>query len=276
MGKKTEAELQAMARKIRKTILEMTYHAGAAGAHVGGALSCADLLAVLYGEVMRIDAKNPSAEHRDRFILSKGHSSVGHYAALYAAGFLDDEDIQAFESNGGAFPAHSVKNVDRGIELSSGSLGLGLSFGIGSALAARKKGLDYKVYVLLGNGECNEGSVWEAVMLASQLKLSQLYMIIDDNKQQLDGMSETILRMPDLCGTLRSIGFEACSVNGHSIGELLHTFTESGKQDKPVAIVMNTMKGKGVSFMENNPMWHHAHLKKEEYEQAMEEIGKDD
>ncbi|MCI8455405.1 MAG: transketolase [Lachnospiraceae bacterium] len=276
MGKGTEAKLQAMAKKIRETIIEMTYHAGTAGAHVGGALSCADLLAVLYGDVMKIDAQNPFLENRDRFILSKGHSSVGHYAALYAAGFLSAEDIQSFESNGGAFPAHSVKNVEHGIELSSGSLGLGLSFGIGEALAARKKGLDYKVYVLLGNGECNEGSVWEAVMLAAQLKLENLYMIIDDNGQQLDGISESILRIPNLYETLQSMGFETNSVDGHSIGNLLHAFTSSGKQNKPVAIIMNTIKGKGVSFMENNPMWHHARLQTEEYERAMEEIGRDD
>lgn len=267
-------QLEGMARNIRKGIIEMTYCAGAAGAHAGGALSSAEVLAVLYGQVMNISSEKPLDAVRDRFILSKGHSAVGHYAALYEVGFLTKEDIKTFEKNGGMFPAHSVKNEEKGIELSSGSLGIGLSFGIGEALAARKKGLNYKVYVLMGNGECNEGCVWEAIMLASQLKLDNLVVIVDDNKQQLDGNSEHIVRVPNLASTLEGFGFESFLVDGHDIESMVTTFAQAGRKKKPVAIVLDTVKGKGVSFMEGNPTWHHSRLQQDEYDMALKEIEK--
>ena len=268
-------DLDIMARKIRKTTIEMAYHAGAAGVHVGGVFSCAELLAVMYGKILNIHPSNPTDPNRDRFILSKGHSYAGLYAALYHAGFLSEEELATFENDGGMFPAHSVKNIEKGIELSSGSLGLGFSFGIGEAISGRKKGLDYHVYVLLGNGECNEGSVWEAAMLAVHQKLDHLYMIIDDNHQQLDGDSEQILQIKNLPSVLREMGFETYLVNGHNIPQLLEVFEHSGGKGKPVAIVMDTVKGKGISFMENNPKWHHARMQHDEYEQAIKEIDND-
>lgn len=265
-----------MAEAIRRDIVEMTYHAGPSGSHIGGALSCADVLAVLYGSVMNIHPETADAPGRDRFILSKGHSSVGWYAALHQSGFLTDEDMASFECNGGFLPAHSVMNIGKGIELSSGSLGIGLSFGIGEALNARRRGLDYKVYVLMGNGECNEGCVWEAVMLAAKLKLDNLFMIVDDNKQQLDGASERMPGASDLAGTLEKFGFEAYRVDGNSVQELLEVFGRSGRKNAPVAVVMDTVKGKGISFMENDARWHHSRITQEEYEQAVKEIEADD
>lgn len=264
-----------MARAIRKDILTMTYDAGAAGAHVGGALSCADALAVLYGGAMQVSPERAEHPCRDRFILSKGHSSVGWYAALHQRGFLTEEEIQSFEKNGDFLPAHSVINLKKGIELSSGSLGLGLSFGIGEALNAKRKGLSYKVYVLMGNGECNEGCVWEAVMLAAKLGLDNLFMIVDDNKQQLDGESEEILGIKDLEKKLGKFGFESYRVNGRCVRDLVEIFEKAGGRGMPVAVVMDTIKGKGVSFMENNPAWHHNHLTEQEYEQAIREVEAD-
>lgn len=269
-------KLEKLAQSIRKDIVEMTYHAGAAGSHIGGALSCSDVLAVLYGEILNCTKENAMAAERDRFILSKGHSSIALYAALHQSGFLTDNEITTFEANGGFLPAHSVMNIEKGIELSSGSLGLGLSFGIGEAVSAKKKHLGYKVFVLMGNGECNEGSVWEAVTLASHLHLDNLYMIIDDNKQQLDGMSEHVLSLDNLSNVLEMLGFESYKVNGHCTEDLLQVFEKSGKQNKPVAIVMETVKGKGISFMENNPEWHHNKLSRERYESSMKEIEKND
>lgn len=269
-------KITKMARDIRKDIVEMTYHAGASGAHIGGALSSADVLAVLYGSVMKVAPDRATDPNRDRFILSKGHSSVGLYAALHRAGFLTEEELNTFEKNGSFLPAHSVMKIEKGIELSSGSLGIGLSFGIGEALHAKRKGLDYKVYVLLGNGECNEGCVWEAVTLAVQLKLDNLYLIIDDNKQQLDGESERILRITSLPDVLSQFGFETYRVNGHHIHELLEKFEQAGKKEAPIAIVMETVKGKGVSFMEQNPVWHHNRISQEEYEKAKKEIEAND
>lgn len=269
-------KLIQLAHAIRKDIIEMTYQAGPSGAHIGGALSSADVLAVLYGAVLHISPDKTMDEKRDRFILSKGHSSVGLYAALHQTGFLTDEELHTFEKDGSFLPAHSVINVEKGIELSSGSLGVGLSFGIGEALCAKKKGLDYNVYVLMGNGECNEGCVWEAVMLAVQLKLNNLYMIIDDNKQQLDGASEAILRVASLPDVLQQFGFETYRVNGHDLSKLLEVFEQAGKKERPVAIILDTIKGKGISFMEQNPIWHHNRISKEEYEMARKELEIDD
>ncbi len=268
--------LTRMACNIRKDIIEMAYRAGAAGAHIGGALSSADVLAVLYGSVLNITLDKITDLNRDRFILSKGHSSIGLYAALHCAGFLTDEDIATFEKDGSILPAHSVIKLEKGIELSSGSLGIGLSFGIGEALFAKRKGLDYKVYVLMGNGECNEGCVWEAVSLAVQLKLDNLYMIIDDNKQQLDGISKSILHVESFSEILNQFGFETYKVNGNKICDLLSIFEKSGSKGVPIAIVMDTIKGKGVSFMENNPIWHHNLISREEYENAIKEIELND
>lgn len=269
-------QVEKFAQAMRQDMVEMTYRAGAAGAHIGGALSSADVLAVLYGAVLQQSPTDPLNPNRDRFLLSKGHSAIALYAALHQAGFLTEEERNHFGEDGSFLPAHTVLNLEKGIELSSGSLGMGLSFGIGEALYGKKKGLTYKVYVLVGNGECNEGSIWEAISLAAQLKLDHLYLIIDENHQQLDGESKEILEISSFPAILESFGFEVYEREGHAIKELLEVFGQAGKKGKPVAILLHTKKGKGISFMENQPMWHHNRLTKETYEQARRELEEND
>lgn len=265
--------LYELANNIRKDIIEMTYNAKKNGSHLGGALSSADILAVLYGLIMRHNPQNPNDPERDRFLLSKGHAAVALYAALHQTGYISDEECSAFEQNESKFPAHCVLNRDKGVELSSGSLGLGLSFGAGTALAVREKGLSSRVFVLMGNGECNEGSVWEAAAMAAHLKLANLTAVIDHNEMQLDGTSAQILNMDDLRAKFSAFNWYAADVDGNDIDKLIEAFEEMQKvKDRPCAVIAHTVKGKGISFMENNKEWHHSWLNEENYNSAMREL----
>lgn len=261
--------IEAAARNMRRNMLEMTLHAGANGAHIGGALSSADIMAVLYCSILDRAGKG------DHFVLSKGHCALVQYAALCETGVISKEELLSFEDNGGMFPAHPVMNDEIGIELSSGSLGLGLGFGIGLALADKKKRTLAKTFVLLGNGECNEGSVWEAVMQAPKLKLDNLIAIVDNNHLQLDGEAEKIVPQAHIADSFRSFGWEVSEINGHDIEAVYSTLSNVQANGKPKMIVANTIKGKGVSFMENQVKYHHAGLTQEQYNQAMEELGND-
>lgn len=254
-------ELKIHARHIRRNIIK----AGYAGkhAHFGGSLSCADILAFLYARQMRL-----SAEGRDKFLLSKGHCALALYATLCEAGFITEEQLLSMNSNGGDFPSHCVWNPKFGIELSSGSLGLGLSFGIGKALALQDR---TKVYVLAGNGELNEGSVWEAAMFAGCRTLNNLCLIVDDNKMQNDGASENILPVSDWAERLRAFGWHTAEADGHDFASLEAAFAAE-PVGRPLAIIAHTVKGKGVSFMENAAEWHHHGLTQEEYETALAEL----
>jgi transketolase len=261
------------ALRIRKTIIQGAHDAGNQGVHIGGALSIADILAVLYGAVMRYDVKNPTDEHRDRLILSKGHDTLGLYAALTEAGFITHEELKEnYLQDGGFLPTHPVKYLEKGIECSSGSLGMGLGFGIGEALAFKMKGLDNKVYVIMGDGECDEGSGWEAFMAAKQYKLNNLVLYIDKNGLQSDGLVADIMPI-NLAGALKALGWNVFEVDGHDV-EALYEATQQALAgtDTPSVIVATTVKGKGVSFMENNNAWHHGHLSQELYEQAITEL----
>lgn len=268
-------DLEHMAQAIRRDVLEMTLNAGKQGGHVGGAFSCAEILAVLYGAVMDVTPQNVNTQNRDRFILSKGHSAIALYAALYENGFLTKEELDTFEKDGSYLQTHCVKNPRWGIEISSGSLGVGLSVGTGTALAMRQKGLSQKVFVLLGNGECNEGCVWEAAMLAGQLKLDNLVAIVDDNKMQLDGDSQNIVHLDKLDRIFSALGWEAARADGHSVTDLLRVFDEKERKRGPLAIIADTVKGKGCSLTERNPVFHHAAISQEQYDTAMREL-KDD
>lgn len=264
-------QLIAMAHHMRRKMLDISYQCKLS-THLGGGLSIVDMLATLYGAVLRVDATNPRWEERDRFILSKGHGVLGYFSALLAAGFISESEFATFQTNGSHLIAHPVMNLDLGIESSNGSLGHGLSLGIGLALAAKKKAQSHKVYVLMGDGECNEGSVWEGIMLAAQLKLDNLIAIVDYNKLQSDGSSLQIIDFDDLAAKFRCFGWQALNVNGHDVPDLLNAFTTATSAGMPKVLIAHTVKGKGIPFMENNNEWHHARLTQTHYERAMAEL----
>lgn len=266
-----ELELAGMAHFMRRKILDISFQCKLS-THLGGGLSIVDILATLYGSVLRIDPTQPHWEERDRFILSKGHGVLGYFSALLAAGLISEEVFATFQTNGSDLIAHPVMNLDLGIESSNGSLGHGLSLGTGLALAARKKGQHHKVYVLMGDGECNEGSVWEGIMLAAQLKLDNLIAIVDYNKLQSDGNSTHIIDLGDLAGKFSCFGWNALNVDGHAIPELLTAFTTPSPAGAPKVLIAHTVKGKGIGFMENNNEWHHARLTQTQYERALAEL----
>ena len=266
-------KVKQMSKKMRRNILDVSYSCNMS-AHIGGALSMVDIMATLYGAVLRYDPQKTDWEDRDRFILSKGHGALGLYSALLEAGIISKDIYSTFQTNGSDLTAHPVMSIPLGIESSNGSLGQGLSLGIGIALAAKKKNKKYKIYVLVGNGECNEGSVWEAIMSASSLKLDNLTAIVDDNGFQNEmEPSETILDTSDFGDKWKSFGWNVCSVNGHNISELYNAFVECNVKNKPKVIIAHTIKGKGVSFMENNNEWHHNRLTEVNYNKALQELG---
>ena len=265
-------KVKVKATRMRRRILDVAYSCNVS-AHLGGAFSIVEITATLYTVVLRYDKNNPAWEERDRLILSKGHGALGYYSALVEAGFVSEEIFSTFQKNESDLTAHPVMNIPLGIEASNGSLGHGLSMGIGLALAAKKKNKTHKNYVLLGNGECNEGSVWEAIMSAAHFKLDNLTAIVDNNGFQNDGDSETIMDCCDLSDKWRSFGWDVHVVNGHNIQQLYSAFSESHRQGKPKVVIANTIKGKGISFMENNNEWHHNRLTRKFYEQALQEIG---
>lgn len=266
-------KIEQIAKRIRKNALDMALAAGAKSSHFGSGLSIIDITATLYGGIMRYDRSDPHWSERDRFILSKGHGVLGYYPALTEAGYVPVEDLLTFEKTESYLVGHPVINREKGIEFSNGSLGMGLSIGIGVALAGERRGSKYKVYVLIGDGECNEGSNWEAAMAAAQFKLDNLVAIIDRNCFQLGGRNSEVMFCGDLVAKWRSFGWETIEVDGHNVGELYDAFTNANVHGKPVAIIANTVKGKGVSFAENNNAWHHAPLNKEQYETALAELN---
>ncbi len=265
-------EIQDMAKRMRKKVLDMALTAGASSSHFGGGLSIVDITATLYGAIMKLDPKNPKWEDRDRFILSKGHGVLGYYTALSEIGYISEEDLKTFEKDGTYLFGHPVMNRSKGIEFSNGSLGMGLSLGIGVALAGKRKNIDYKVYVLMGDGECNEGSVWEAAMAGPHYKLDNLVAILDKNNLQQTGTNSEIMSVGDLVSKWKSFGWQVFEIDGHNVHEIFDTFLSVRDQNGPVAIVANTVKGKGFSFAENNNAWHHAPLSSSQYEAALEEL----
>jgi transketolase len=267
-------DTQLMARIMRQKILEISYACNLS-AHLGGGLSMVELMAVLYGRILRFDKNNPRWDDRDRFILSKGHGVLGYFSALLAAGIIDEETFKTFQTNESDLIAHPVMNLDIGIESSNGSLGQGLSMGVGIAFAAKKKQRDFGVFVYMGDGECNEGSVWEAAMSAAQLKLDNLTAVVDYNKLQSDGDSRLIMDLDDLAGKFRSFGWDAREIDGHNIEQILSGFKAPKEINKPRILVAHTIKGKGISFMENNNEWHHNRLTKASYAMALTDLGFD-
>lgn len=266
-------DLNELARDIRRDILQISFKCGTS-AHLGGGLSMVEIMAVLFGQEMRFDPKNPRMPDRDRFILSKGHGVLGYFAALKNVGLVTQEIFDTFQTNGSPLIAHPVMNLDLGIETSNGSLGQGLGFGAGLCLGAKKLDQDYRTYVYMGDGECNEGSVWEAAMLCPQLGLDNLVAIVDNNGLQSDGPTKGIVNQSNLAERWRAFGWHVLEIDGHDIGQIQAAFAAArSASGVPSIVVANTVKGKGVSFMENNNEWHHNRLTEVNYNAAMEELG---
>ena len=265
-------KIENFALAVRRNILEMAVSAGASSAHFGGALSITEIIATLFAYQMKIDKKNPNWEERDRFILSKGHACLAYYAALCEIGFIKKDDLKTFEKNDSNLLGHPVRNIELGIEFSNGSLGMGLSLGIGVALSLKKKNKENSVFVIMGDGECNEGSVWEALMAAPNFNLGNLNLIIDRNNFQQTGDNKTIMDLGNLKNKVESFGWNTTEIDGHNINEIYNYFKNIDNNNKPNALIANTVKGKGFSFSENNNTWHHSVLSKELYDKALSEI----
>lgn len=259
---------------MKKKALQMAYSVGNRGAHLGAGLSSIEILACLYGGATNISAKEMNNQKRDVFIPSKAHCVLSFYTALAYTGFFPIEDLEQFEQNGSELCGHPIMNSKRGIEFSGGSLGMGLSQGVGMALSSKRKDYDNHIYVLLGDGECNEGAVWEAAMSSAHFKLDNLIVIIDHNKLQYDGLIEEVMSLHSLKHKFDSFGFESREIDGHNIEQIYGTLKEfqKNKNTKPKVIIANTIKGKGVSFMEGKKEWHHAVLSREQYDRAIREM----
>jgi transketolase len=252
----------------------MVYDAGPNGGHIGPALSIIEICAVLYGAVLRLDSAWPEWPDRDRFLLSKGHGALGLYTGLGEAGLLTEDDLANYETPESLLSGQPAMCLEKGIEIASGSLGMGLSIGIGIALAAKKSNRSFKTYVLLGDGECNEGSIWEAAMSAAHFGLGNLIAIVDMNRMQSDGPCEAILNMGSHEDKWRSFGWEVRSADGHDVAALLEAFISPREApSRPLVVVARTTKGKGVSFMENDNQWHHSRLNREQYDAAIQELN---
>jgi transketolase len=261
-----------LAKKIRLHALNMTSLGGSS--HIGSIFSMADILAVLYGKILRVDPKNPKWEDRDRFILSKGHAGGGVYAALAESGFFDVEKLKTHYQDGSDLSGHVSHKGIPGVELSTGSLGHGLGVGTGMAMAAKLDGRDNKVVVLLSDGECDEGSNWEAILFASHHKLDNLVAIIDYNKLQSLATVKTTLNLEPFATKWRAFGWQVVEADGHNHEDLIAKLSNlPAKKNKPTVVIAHTTKGKGVSFMENQVLWHYRTARGEEYDAALQELS---
>lgn len=255
MQKEEIKKLERIAAQARRMMVETLITAGCG--HPGGSFSCIDFLVVLYFSFLRLNLQNPKWEDRDRFILSKGHSSVALYSVLHLKGFFNEKTLYSFRQDNSPLAGHPDMHKVPGVDMSTGSLGHGLSIGVGCALAAKMDKRDYRTVVMMGDGETQEGSIWEAAMSASHYKLDNLIGIVDRNKIQIDGFTEDIISLEPYRKKWESFGWAVREIDGHNMDEILTILKELPFQkDRPSLIISNTIKGKGISFMENNPEWH--------------------
>ena len=264
-------ELEIYATKIRMGIIEGTYNAKAG--HPGGSLSAADVFAYLYEKEMRVNPKEPKWDNRDRLVLSKGHCAPGLYAALAYKGFFPVEDLKTLRHIDSYLQGHPNMNTVPGIDMSTGSLGQGISVAVGMAKGAKFLGKDVNVYSVLGDGEIEEGQVWEAMMFAHQYKLDNLCIIIDCNGLQIDGPCSEVMSAEPIDEKVKAFGFDVITIDGNDFDDLEKAFDAFHKSNKPFAIIMKTVKGKGVSYMENQVGWHGKAPNEEEYNIAMAELN---
>ena len=266
-------QLKKIANEVRKNIVT-GLHSAKSG-HPGGSLSAADMVTFLYYEEMNVDAKNPKNPNRDRFVLSKGHAAPVLYGVLAEKGFIPKEDIVTLRKPDSYLQGHPDMKHTPGVDMSSGSLGQGVSTAVGMALAGKMDHKDYRVYTLLGDGEIEEGQVWEAAMFAGHRKLDNLVVIVDNNNLQIDGTVEEVCSPYPIDKKFEAFNFHVIVINGHDFDEIRNALNEAkNTKGQPTAIIMNTVKGKGVSFMENQVNWHGAAPNDEEFAVAMEELEK--
>lgn len=261
---------EEQAKKIRKQIIEIGYNLGRSGMHFGPTLSLVEIMMALY-ETMSYNANQPDWEDRDRLILSKGHGVLAQYITMKQHGMLKNVPLESFKKDFELLSAHPSRHPEIGIDFSSGSLGQGLSLGLGSAIALKKKCRSARVFVVLGDGECDEGSVWEAVMAAAQYNTSNLIAVIDLNGFQYDGPTSNIINLKSLREKFMAFGWDAEDVDGHDVEKMKTALDSTHKH--PFAIIAHTIKGKGISFMENDASWHNKALTQKLYEQAIQELG---
>ena len=256
LTKEEREKLHSQAKQLRKDIIDVTSWAG--GAHLGGGLSVIDILTILYFKYLNIDTERPDWEDRDRLVLSKGHAAVAYVPVLARRGFIDIEELKTFNKFKSPFGMHPDSKRVRGCDVSTGSLGHGLPMAVGMALGARVLDKDLKVYCIMGDGECNEGTVWEGLMATAHFKLTNLVSIFDRNRLMIDGPTENVMGVEPLADKLKAFGMEVVEVDGHDMDALSDAIDKAlAATEKPVAILANTVKGKGVGFMENEVPWHY-------------------
>ncbi len=264
-------ELENIAKNIRRGVIECVY--SAQSGHPGGSLSCVDILTVLYFNQMHIDEKNPKADSRDRCILSKGHASPALYSTLAERGFFNKEDLKTFRKIDSNLQGHPDMNKVPGVDMTTGSLGQGLSVANGIALSSKMDKAGIRVYCILGDGEIEEGQIWEAAMTSAQYKLDNLCVIVDNNGLQIDGKIENVMNPNPIAMKFKSFGFETIEIEGNDMNQILDAFeTARQTKEKPTAIIAKTVKGKGVSFMEGDASWHGKAPNEEQYVKAIEEL----
>ncbi len=265
------AEMEAIAKRLRRHIITMTGKAGSG--HPGGSLSAVEILTVLYFGVLRHKPSDPQWADRDRFILSKGHAAPLLYATLAECGYFSVDELLTLRQMDSRLQGHTDRTVTPGVEMSAGALGQGLSFAIGVALAGRLNWQDYRVYVLLGDGECDEGQVWEGAMAAAHFKVDNLVAIVDNNGQQIDGWNRDVMNLDPFPGKWQAFGWHVIEVDGHDLAQLTEAFYQAKPvKGQPTVIIAHTIKGKGVSFMENNPDFHGKAPNAEEVKIALKEL----
>lgn len=264
-------ELEKQAKVIRRGVIDQVYKAGSG--HPGGSLSISDIMTVLYFNELNIDEKNPKWEDRDRVVLSKGHCVPALYSCLANRGFFDVSELAGFRKIESSLQGHPDMTKVPGVDMSTGSLGQGLSVAVGMAIAGKLDKKDYRVYCLLGDGEIEEGEVWEAAMSAAKYKLDNLCAIVDNNNLQIDGTIEEVMSLYPIDEKFKSFGFQIINIDGHNIEEIKSAFeVAKNVKEKPVCIIAKTIKGKGVSFMENKVEWHGKAPNEEQYKIAIEEL----
>jgi transketolase len=272
MNSPSVADMETVARRVRRHIISMTGRAGSG--HPGGSLSAVEVVTTLYFRVLRHDPKRPDWPDRDRFILSKGHAAPLLYAVLAECGYFPSEELASLRQINSRLQGHTDRTRTAGVEMSAGSLGQGLSFSIGVALAGRLNEKPYRVYTLLGDGECDEGQVWEAAMAAAHFKLDNLAAIVDRNDQQIDGWTCDVMDLEPFVGKWQAFGWHTIEVDGHDFTQLAGAFEQARLiKGRPTVIVAHTVKGRGVSFMENNPYFHGKAPTAEQVELALKELA---
>ncbi len=265
--------LEADALSIRRKILELAFNSGG-GQHLGGGLSMVEIMCYLYSSVLNIESIKSKSSNRNRFILSKGHGVLGFYPVLHHYGLISTETLSTYKQELSELISHPIRNLNFGIESSNGSLGHGLSYGLGIAHGLNLRDFDSKVFVLIGDGECNEGSVWEAAMSASSLKAKNLTCIVDFNRFQSDGPTKEIITQDNLAERWSAFGWHVIEIDGHSFKDIHNSFNCKTDFNKPKLILARTIKGKGIDFMENDNSWHHGRLTESTYKDSLSRLGK--